>query len=419
MKNNEVFNVTVCIIGIFIFLVHIVTIILKKNKRKDEKALFAFIIFTIIHFSVYLTYSIIHVYYTSDYFVKAFYTTFYVFNNLEAELLLIYTLTFVILPHKTKTNIFYVSLVLLGIITILDVVNVFNGMFFYAENGMYIRSKAMIVSQTFQFIIFSIIILLTFFNKKLLLREKASFGIYCTLPLVGIIIQNIFKGYAIVYLLIIVSVEILFFFLNVQKNMILAIEQEKNKDAQMKLMISQIRPHFIYNSLSSISTLIEIDPERAQKSLDDFTNYLRMNLSNITESNEIPFSRELDYIKTYIELEKIRFNDRLNVIYDIKKSDFYVSPLTIQPLVENAIKHGILKKIEGGTLTIKTYDDDTNNYIEIIDDGIGFNPNEYDSKSNGHYGLSNIKYRIERTKGSIGIKSEINKGTYVKVTLKK
>ena len=163
-----------------------------------------------------------------------------------------------------------------------------------------------------------------------------------------IIIQNIFKGYAIAYASIIIAVEILYFSINIQKNIDLAMEEEKNKDAKIKLMLSQIRPHFIYNSLSSITTLIEIDPKKAQEALDNFTDYLRMNLSSITETKLIPFEYELKHIKTYVELEKIRFNDRINIIYDIKSMDFNVSPLSIQPIVENAIKHGILKKIEGG-----------------------------------------------------------------------
>jgi LytS/YehU family sensor histidine kinase len=183
-------------------------------------------------------------------------------------------------------------------------------------------------------------------------------------------------------------------------------------------MLSQIQPHFIYNSLSSISTLIEIEPLKAQKALDDFTEYLRMNLSSLTNDTLIPFEYELKHIKTYIELEKIRFNDRINVIFDIKVKDFNVSPLTIQPIVENAIKHGILKKIEGGTVIIKTSEDINNYYIEVIDDGVGFDINEVNFYDN-HYGLNNLKYRINNTNGKIDIKSELNKGTDVLVTLMK
>jgi len=418
MHDNEVFNVTVCILGILIFLVHVVNIIFKKNKREDEMALFVFIAFTIIHFSIYLLYTFIHINYTSDNFVKSFYTLFYIMNNLEVYFLFIYVLKFISLDERLNKKLNYINNILFLIMLFLDIINIFAGFFFYAENGVYIRSKTMIISQFYQFIMLSIVFVITSINKKLNIREKISFAIYCIIPLLAIIIQNLFKGYAIAYASIIIAVEVLFFFLNVQKNINLAKEEEKNKDVQIQLMLSQIQPHFVYNSLSSISTLIEIDPDKASKSLDDFTDYLRMNLSSITETRSIPFEDELKHIKTYIELEKLRFSKRINVVYDIKTKDFAVSPLTIQPIVENAIKHGILAKIEGGTVIIKTYEDDDSIFIEINDDGVGFNIEDVEL-GNNHYGINNIKYRIEKTGGEMFIDSKINEGTNVKVVLKK
>ena len=419
MQNNVVFNISVCIIGILIFLVHIVNIIIKKDKRKDENALFIFIAFTAIHFAIYLAYVIIHEHYTTNNFVISFYTLFYIFNNLEVYLLFIYMLEFVFLPKNIKNDLFVLNIILFSIMTVLDITNVFTGIFFSAENGIYIRSKTMIISQIYQFIMLVIVFFVTATNKRLNIRAKIAFALYCILPLIAIIFQNIFKGYAIAYASIIIAVEILFFFINVQKNIDLAKEEEKNRDAQIRLMLSQIQPHFIYNSLSSISTLIELDPPRAQKALDDFTEYLRMNLSTITETRLIPFEYELKHIKTYIELEKIRFNDRINVIFDIKTTNFNVSPLSIQPIVENAIKHGILKKIEGGTLTIKSYEDDLAYFIEINDDGVGFDINNIDFSNNKHFGLNNIKYRIEKTNGTFEINSIPGNGTNVKVRLNK
>ena len=261
---------------------------------------------------------------------------------------------------------------------------------------------------------------MTVLNKELLIREKIAFATYCLLPVVAIIIQNAQPGFAIAYLSIIISIEILFLFLNVQKNILLAEEQKKSKDAQIKVMMSQIQPHFIYNSLSSISTLISIDPNKAQKALDDFTEYLRHNLSSLTEARLIPFEDELKHIETYISLEKIRFNERLIVIYDIKVKSFNVPPLSIQPIVENAIKHGILKKIEGGTLTLRSYESDKRYIIEVIDDGVGFNMDDVDFNNNQHFGLNNIKHRIKNiSKGDIKIESKLGEGTKVTVTFTK
>ena len=181
-------------------------------------------------------------------------------------------------------------------------------------------------------------------------------------------------------------------------------------------MVSQIQPHFVYNTLSSISTLIEIDPNKAQKALDEFTDYLRMNFSTLTETKPVSFEDELKHIKTYIDLEKMRFNDRLNVVYDIGVSKFDVPPLSIQPLVENAIKHGILKKIEGGTVTLRTFEDEDSYNVAVIDNGVGFNMEDLDFESNKHIGLKNVRHRINTmSNGEIRIESTPNVGTTIVV----
>ena len=208
----------------------------------------------------------------------------------------------------------------------------------------------------------------------------------------------------------------LFLFLNLQRSIQLSEEQEKNKQAQIKIMMSQIQPHFIYNSLSSISTLIPLDQYKAQKALDEFTEYLRHNLSSLTQTSLIPFEDELRHIQTYVSLEKVRFNDRLNVVYDIQTTDFYVPPLSLQPLVENAVKHGILKKVEGGTLLFKTEEVEDAYIVTIQDDGVGFDSKELQIDTNKHFGINNIKHRLtSMCHAELLIKSEPNKGALATV----
>ena len=194
----------------------------------------------------------------------------------------------------------------------------------------------------------------------------------------------------------------------------LANEAKKSQEAEIKLMMSQIQPHFIYNTLASISTLIKIDPDKAQKALDNFTEYLRANLSSLSQTSLIPFENELRHIETYLALEKMRFDERLNVIYDIKTIDFMVPPLSVQPLVENSVKHGILKKIEGGTITIKTYENEEAYFVEISDNGVGFAVKNAKNIDNNHIGIDNVRYRLSSmVKGDLKIESEIDKGTKV------
>ena len=419
MNDKSIFNATVCIMGILILSIHIINLLVKRNKRKDEKALLDFIALTVVHFAIYLTFTFVKTVYTSNAYIIAFYTVFYILNNIELFMLYKYMRSYVEMPQNAEKIINIINWVLFGIFVALDLVNVFTGIFFTAENGVYLRSKTMILSQGYQYVMFAVVFVVTVTNKRLNFREKTAFALYCFLPLAAIILQNIFKGYAIAYASIIIAIEVLFFFVNVQKNIDLANEEEKNKNAQIKIMLSQIQPHFIYNALSSISTLITINPDKAQAALDEFTEYLRHNLSSLTETKLISFEDELKHIKTYVSLEKMRFGERVNVFYDTKVTDFYVPPLSVQPIVENAIKHGILKKLEGGTLTVKTFETDKEYVVEVIDDGVGFNANDVDFEGNEHIGLKNIYYRIKNSGGDMTIKSETDKGTDVTVTFVK
>ena len=417
MDPKSAFNASVCIIGIAILLIHVVNLLLKRGRRKDENSLLIFILFTILHFSLYLTFTLVKANYTSDTLIFSAYTTFFIMNNIEVLLLFLYTISFVSYKKKTIEIIALINIGIFFIYTILDIVNIFNHMFFYAENGIYVRSKMMLFSQGYQFIAFSIILFLTLLDKKLGISQKIAFLVYCVLPIIAIILQNMLPGYAIAYLSIIISIEILFLFVNMKKNMMLAQEEKKTKEAEIKLMMSQIRPHFIYNTLASISTLIKIDPDKAQQGLDEFTEYLRANFSSLSETGLVPFKDELRHIETYLSLEKMRFDERLNVIYDIQCKDFDIPPLCIQPLVENAVKHGILQNIEGGTITIRSYEKEAGFVVEIIDNGVGFDVNDPKLKENKHIGLANIRYRLSTMcKGELNIESEIDKGTTAVVT---
>ena len=414
MDNKSVFNATVCVIGIIFCLIHTINILLKKGRRKDENNLLVFMLFTAFHFAVYLTFTIIKMTYTSNAFIIGFYTSFYVMNNFQVFLLFAYAISYIPLKKKSYNILLAISLALYAIFIALDIANIFNRMFFTAVDGVYTRSKTMIVSQGYQFVTFAMVFCLAVFHKKVTVGEKVSFAVYCVIPLVAIIVQNAFPGYAIAYLSIIVNIQILFLFVNVRKNMKLADEAKRIKDAEVKIMISQIQPHFIYNVLASISTLIKIDPDKAQQGLDHFTDYLRANLSSLSKNGLVNFTDELKHIKTYVSLEKMRFEDRLEVNYDIQVNDFMVPALSVQPIVENAIKHGILKKIEGGTLTFKTYEDNDAYVVVVSDDGVGFDIDAV--KGDDHFGLNNIKYRISSMcKGNVKVESELGKGTTVTV----
>ena len=418
MEPNAIFNITVCAIGIAFFLIHAVNILLKKDKRKDEISLLIFFLFTAFHLSIYLAYTFLKSAFPSDALIMGFYTAFYTMNNLELLFFFLYAIHYIAPKKKVADILSIINFSMLGVFLILDFINLFTHFFFYAENGAYVRAPTMFLSQGYQFLAFGIVFVLALSDKRLDRTEKTAFALYCFLPIVAIVLQNLLPGYAIAYLSIIVSIEILFLFASQRKNAALEEQARKAKEAELLLMASQIQPHFIYNSLSAVSTLIEIDPKKAQKALDDFTEYLRMNLSVLSDTRLVLFNDELHHVELYLSLEKVRFEERLNVIYEIESRDFLLPPLTLQPLVENAVKHGILRKAEGGTVVIRAYEDDSSHRIEVSDDGVGFDTNL--PKEKGHIGLENVRYRIQSMcDGKLLIESEVGSGSKLTIILPK
>ena len=191
-------------------------------------------------------------------------------------------------------------------------------------------------------------------------------------------------------------------------------------DANMSIMLSQIQPHFLYNALNTIKYLVRRDTEMAEKAIVEFSLYLRGNMDSLTQKKPIPFRTELSHIRHYCEIERMRFGQKLEIEYDIETDNFFVPTLSIQPLVENSIKHGVTKKPEGGTVTIHTYEDDKNYYVRITDDGVGFDPAKPSAPNRSHVGFSNIKNRLETMlNATIEVKSVIDKGTDTLITLPK
>lgn len=196
--------------------------------------------------------------------------------------------------------------------------------------------------------------------------------------------------------------------------------QKELGDMNMTLMLSQIQPHFMYNALNTIKYLTKKDPKSAETAIVKFSSYLRANMDSLTQKEPIPFKKELEHVQNYIHIESLRFGDRLKVEYDIEYDDFFIPPLTIQPIAENAIKHGINQKIDGGTLKISTCEEDNEIIISIEDDGVGFDINEEKNDGRSHIGMTNIKTRLmEMLNARVEVTSVQGVGTRVTIIIPK
>lgn len=207
-----------------------------------------------------------------------------------------------------------------------------------------------------------------------------------------------------------------------------AIKQRENlakrelelENQKMTVMMSQMRPHFIFNTMNAISNLCEEDGSAAKKAIHDFSSYLRQNFEG-AEMNEVhPFSKELEHARFYLEIEKLRFGQDLSAEYDIQAEDFSLPPLTLQPLVENAVRHGIRRSGGPGTVMIKSCEDEESYVVEISDDGAGFDPAEYEKNPEGHLGIRNVRERLKNMcGGTLEINSVTDEGTIVRLRIPK
>lgn len=188
-------------------------------------------------------------------------------------------------------------------------------------------------------------------------------------------------------------------------------------EKRIQLMISQIRPHFIYNTLNSIQALISVDPKKSEEMLDDFSHYLRAHIDVIEGDEVILFSEEINNIKTYVNIEQVRF-PRLKVEYLIEEDLFMVPALSIQPIVENAVKHGVSKRNRGGTVTIASRCRDNKYVVVVSDDGAGFDSG---GGSDHHsVGMENVKSRLVAIcHADMTVESRIGAGTTVTIEIPK
>ena len=194
--------------------------------------------------------------------------------------------------------------------------------------------------------------------------------------------------------------------------------QDLRTEQSIQLMMSQIQPHFIYNTLTTIQNLCLTDPDKAFDTIAMFGTYLRQNLESLDQPKLINFQKELEHTKVYAQIEMIRF-PYIKVKYDIRDTDFELPALTVQPLVENAIRHGVrIRTEEGGIVTVITYREPRCHVIEIRDNGKGFDVSALENAEGQHIGLRNVRDRLEQMcQGTMDIDSKPGEGTVIVIRL--
>lgn len=191
--------------------------------------------------------------------------------------------------------------------------------------------------------------------------------------------------------------------------------KQKEEIARQKasLYVLQMRPHFIYNTMTSIYYLIDQDKDKAQQVILNFTNYLRKNFTAIANESTVPFSEELEHAQAYLYIEKVRFDGKLFIEFDTPYNEFKIPPLTLQPIVENAVKHGVDPDLE--PLHIIVHTRKIKNGVEVIveDTGPGFNNTD---NNEPHIALNNIRERLKMMcGGKLTVSARTGGGTVVSI----
>ena len=309
---------------------------------------------------------------------------------------------------------------LCGVATLLYFVNIFNGMYiYYDETGLDKTGSIYLLSQIINIALPASTMIFAFWHHDILgWRKTWVMVLYGLIPVISIPLQ-IFWAVTPVYLATTVSLILVYTLIhvelaersaNIEKE--LARKELALSESNNSLVLSQIQPHFLYNALTSIYRLCDVKPEAAKEAVSNFSKYLRGNLDSIKQTEMISFAEELKHLQAYLALEKIRYGDYLKVEYNIEVAGFFIPPLTVQPLAENAVNHGVSELPDGGVVTICTAETPDCYEIRVCDNGVGFNPDSVQSDGRTHVGISNVRSRLEiMCGGTLDITSDIGKGT--------
>ena len=315
----------------------------------------------------------------------------------------------------------------------LVILSQFTGLYYTIDTqNFYHRSPAAFIS----FLIPAVGMLI---DALLLIRYKQNIGhelyvamlSYIALPLAAVAVQTFYYGVSLINISISISMILMFLETLIaqsrkaaqqelrlaqierqlaEKDRALAKTERELTDSRITSMLSQIRNHFIFNVLGTISSYCKTDPQKADEALIKFSRYLRRNMRYLEIKDNVLFTTEVAQIEDYVALEQMRFGDLVKFGEDLEVTDFLLPPLTVQPLVENAIKHGLTMPGKKGTVCLSTRREPTAICIAVVDDGVGFDTEKLDEENS--IGIRNIRQRLHyMSNATLTIESTPGQGT--------
>ena len=352
----------------------------------------------------------------------------------QVLLLLHIKMTLISIENKTTVSkatryAAYTAAVVVGINFILSAATPFTHVYFYFdEMNMTVLQDALILSDIAVFIWTALTVFILVSNKKnLTAKEMGALLSYVILPTIALIIYLLTLN--LLFIIFSVTLAIIIYYASIQSELSQQIKQKelelKQKelelsDSRIATMTSQIQPHFMYNTLSAIKSMIRVDPQMAAETITEFSSYLRSNIDSLSVTKPVSFENELKHVETYLSIEQKRFRNKLNITYDITTRDFHLPALSLQPIVENAVKHGITsQKEEGGNIAISVHEINKDIILTVADDGAGFDTNlTTDQPGVVNVGIENVRTRLAAmVGGTLDIQSKPGAGTTVTIKI--
>ena len=317
--------------------------------------------------------------------------------------------------NALKSVIFYVNIALcVALLIILIVTQFTDGIYYFTKENEFVRGQWYWVLIVPMLALIALNLVEIIRQKRLLDRKYFIAFLIYLIPLLIVMTLQMFIS-VFIYIVVALSISALSMFgIIVADQVEQYLHQEREiADQKASIAVLQMRPHFIYNTMTSIYYLCEQNPEKAQQVTLDFTTYLRKNFNAITSKEPIPFSEELEHTRAYLAVVKAQYEDNLLVEFDTPHTQFRVPPLTLQPLVENSVKYGLnIDSTEPLRVSVRTEKVDNGSVIIVTDNGPGISSND---NGEPHIALNNIRERLSAINGTLKISPNENGGTIVSI----
>ena len=306
--------------------------------------------------------------------------------------------------------------VLVGVNAAVYLTAFFSGLaFHYSADGGFVAGPLRHTCTGISALLFAELLALTVRQFHPRARKESWIPIFVT----NVIAVSVFMDFNVEYLdqpisflTIAVVIGSVFYYIWLHLQFVREHEEALRTGQRTQIMMSQIQPHFLFNTLSTIQALCARDPQTAIYAIEQFGVYLRKNLEGLDQTDAIPIEKELEHTRAYAEIEALRF-PRIRVDYDIQNKDILVPALSIQPLVENAIRHGVRGRSEG-RVTVSTRRGENEDKVIIQDNGVGFDVETLGRMQGTHIGIANVRSRLEQIcGGTLTIDSTIGEGTTI------